>query len=193
MRCEEGDMGGKALVVLGTMDTKGREMLYLQKQIEERGHRGLLIDVGVVGQPAGRADVSREQVAAAGGMPLAELLKNPSREVAAPLMAAGAAAIVRELVAHGEVHGMIALGGTQGTTLATAVMRQLPYGFPKVMVSTMASGNVAPWVGTSDITMMFPVTDILGLNPVSRKILSNAAGAVCGMADSDVTLDTRRH
>ena len=88
-----------------------------------------------------------------------------------------------------KVHGIVALGGTQGTTLSTAVMRSLPYGFPKLMVSTMASGNVAPWVDIRDITMMFSVTDIMGLNPVMRRILANAAGAVCGMAEVEVKLE----
>jgi uncharacterized protein (UPF0261 family) len=104
-------------------------------------------------------------------------------------MAAGASRIVSELMAEGKAHGIVAMGGTQGTTLSTAVMRALPYGVPKVMVSTMASGNVAPWVDIKDITMMFSVTDILGLNPVMRKILANAAGAVCGMASIDVALE----
>ena len=90
-------------------------------------------------------------------------------------MAAGATRIVRDLVAAGKAHAILSLGGTQGTTLSTAVMRALPYGFPKVMVSTMASGNVAPWVDTSDITMMYSVTDIMGLNPFMRRILANAA------------------
>src|SRR5205814_4285247 len=89
----------------------------------------------------------------------------------------------------GRVHGLVSLGGTQGTTLATSVMRELPYRFPKVMVSTMASGDVSRFVDIKDITMMFPVTDILGLNPVSRKMLANAAGAVCGMAESDVAIE----
>jgi uncharacterized protein (UPF0261 family) len=104
-------------------------------------------------------------------------------------MAAGATQIVSGLVEEGKAQGIVSMGGTQGTTLATKVMRALPYGFPKVMVSTMASGNVAPWVDIKDVTMMFSVTDILGLNPVMRKILANAAGAVCGMADVEVTLD----
>jgi uncharacterized protein (UPF0261 family) len=172
------------------MDTKGEEMEFVRAEIAKHGHRALLIDSGVSGQPRGRPDVTREQVAAAGGTSLAELLKHPSREVAAPIMARGATILVKDLVARGEVHGIVSLGGTQGTTLSTAVLRQLPYGFPKVMVSTMASGNVGPFVDIKDITMMFPVTDILGLNPVSRKILSNAAGAVSGMAESDVRLET---
>jgi len=94
------------------------------------------------------------------------------------------------MVKEKKVHGIVAMGGTQGTTLSTKVMRALPYGFPKVMVSTMASGNVAPWVDIKDITMMFSVADIFGLNPVTRKILANAAGAVAGMVNSDVTLET---
>jgi len=101
-------------------------------------------------------------------------------------MTAGATKIVRKLADDGEIHALVALGGTQGTTLSTAVMRALPYGFPKIMVSTMASGNVAPWVGTSDITMMYSVTDIMGLNPFMRRILANAAGAACGMAEVDL-------
>jgi uncharacterized protein (UPF0261 family) len=183
-------MAAKTIIVLGTMDTKGLEMQFVRAEIEKHGHRALLIDSGVVGKPNGQADITREQVAASGGMALAQLLKQPSRETAAPIMAKGAAALVKALVEKGEVHGIVSLGGTQGTTLSTSVMRHLPYGFPKVMVSTIASGNVAPFVDIKDITMMFPVTDILGLNSVSRKMLSNAAGAVCGMAESDVTLET---
>jgi uncharacterized protein (UPF0261 family) len=182
-------MSGKTIVVLATLDTKGVEAQYLREQIEKFGDKTLVVDTGVVGTPATRADVTREEVADAGGMSLAKILEHPSREVAAPVMADGATQIVTGLAAEGKVHGIVAMGGTQGTTLSTKVMRALPYGFPKVMVSTMASGNVAPWVDIKDVTMMFSVTDILGLNPVSRKILANAAGAVCGMADVDVKLE----
>jgi uncharacterized protein (UPF0261 family) len=182
-------MTGKTIVVLATLDTKGVEAQYLREQIEKFGDKALIVDTGVVGTPATRADVTREEVAEAGGMSLAKILENPTREVAAPIMAEGATQIVTRLAAEGKVHGIMAMGGTQGTTLSTKVMRALPYGFPKVMVSTMASGNVAPWVDIKDITMMFSVTDILGLNPVSRKILANAAGAVCGMANVDVKLE----
>lgn len=184
-------MAGKTIVVLATLDTKGREADYLRGQIEAFGDTALIVDTGVVGTPACRADVTRAEVAAAGGMSLADILKHPSRDVAAPVMADGATKIISALVAEGKVHGIVAMGGTQGTTLSTRVMRALPYGFPKVMVSTMASGNVAPWVDIKDITMMFSVTDILGLNPVSRKILANAAGAVCGMAAVEVKMETQ--
>lgn len=182
-------MSGKTIVVLATLDTKGKEAQYLREQIEAFGDQALVIDVGVVGTPATRADITRQEVADAGGMPLSKILEHPSRDVAAPVMAEGALKLVTQLASEGKIHGIVSMGGTQGTTLATKVMRALPYGFPKVMVSTMASGNVAPWVDIKDITMMFSVTDILGLNPVSRKILANAVGAVCGMADVDVRLE----
>jgi uncharacterized protein (UPF0261 family) len=186
-------MSGKTIVVLATLDTKGAETKFLREQIEQMGDRALVVDTGVIGKPAAHADVTRSQVADAGGMSLTEILMHPSREVAAPVMAEGAAKIVMELAAQGKIHGIVAMGGTQGTTLCTRVMRALPYGFPKVMVSTMASGNVSQWVDIKDITMMFSVTDILGLNPVMRRILANAAGAVCGMAASGIKIQLTGH
>jgi len=182
-------MSGKTIVVLATLDTKGREAQYLREQIEKYSDKALVVDTGVTGTPGARPDVTREEVAEAGGMSLARILEQPSRDVAAPVMAEGATKIITQLAEEGKVHGIVAMGGTQGTTLSTRVMRALPYGFPKVMVSTMASGNVAPWVDIRDITMMFSVTDIMGLNPVMRKILANAAGAVCGMAGVEVKLE----
>jgi len=179
-------MSGKTIAVLATLDTKGRETEYLRDRIAGFGDQALVIDTGVTGTPAARPDITREQVAEAGGMSLKKILADPTREVAAPVMAAGATAIVTRLAAEGRIHGILSIGGTQGTTLSTKAMRALPYGFPKVMVSTMASGNVGPWVDIKDVTMMFSVTDIMGLNPVMRKILANAAGAACGMADVDV-------
>lgn len=184
-------MSGKIIVVLATLDTKGREAQYLREQIGKFGDRSLVVDTGVTGVPGTRPDVTREEVAEAGGMPLAKILEHPSRDVAAPVMAEGATKIVTRLAEEGKAHGIVAMGGTQGTTLSTKVMRALPYGFPKVMVSTMASGNVGPWVDIRDVTMMFSVTDIMGLNPVMRKILANAAGAVCGMANVEVTLERK--
>jgi len=181
-------MSGKTIVVLATLDTKGREAQYLREQIEKYGDKAFVVDTGVTGIPGTHPDVTRQEVAEAGGMSLAKILEQPSRDVAAPVMAEGATKIITRLVDEDKVHGIVAMGGTQGTTLSTHVMRALPYGFPKVMVSTMASGNVAPWVDIRDITMMFSVTDIMGLNPVMRKILANAAGAVCGMAGVDVKL-----
>jgi uncharacterized protein (UPF0261 family) len=149
------------------------------------------MDTGVVGTPSAAADISRDELASAGGVALSKLLEKPTRDDAAPVMAEGATQIVTELVARDQAHGIISLGGTQGTTLSTKVMRALPYGFPKVMVSTMASGNVRPWVDVKDITMMFSVADILGLNAFTRQILANASAAVCGMASVGTELHSR--
>lgn len=176
----------KTIALLATLDTKGAEVAYMRDLIVARGHRALVIDSGLIGEPATKPDISNRAVAEAGGKSLDDLRRHADREEAAPVMAAGATKIIRKLADDGEVHALVALGGTQGTTLSTAVMRALPYGFPKIMVSTMASGNVAPWVGTSDITMMYSVTDIMGLNPFMRRVLANAAGAACGMAEVDV-------
>ena len=135
-------MNSKTIVVLATLDTKGPEARYVCDEIEKFGNKALLLDTGVVGAPMAKADIPREKVAEAGGMPLLKMLERPSRAVAAPVMAAGAARILQSLVAERRVHGVLSLGGTQGTTLSTQVMRALPYGFPKVMVSTMASGSL---------------------------------------------------
>jgi uncharacterized protein (UPF0261 family) len=134
-------MTEKTIIILATLDTKGQEAQYIRDQIEGLGDKSLVIDVGVVGEAAARADITRAEVAEAGGTPLAELLEDPDREVAAPVMATGATHIVSKLVKDKKAQGIVSMGGTQGTTLATKVMRALPYGFPKVMVSTMASGN----------------------------------------------------
>jgi uncharacterized protein (UPF0261 family) len=176
----------KTVALLATLDTKGVEIAYMRDCVIARGHRALVIDSGLMGEAVRTADIPNTRVAEAGGSSLQTLRRNADREESAPIMAAGATRLVRELVARGEIHALVALGGTQGTTLSTAVMRALPYGFPKIMVSTMASGNVARWVGTRDITMMYSVTDIMGLNPFMRRVLANAAGAACGMAEVEL-------
>jgi len=178
----------KTIVILGTLDTKGREVEFIKQEIQSWGHKPLVIDTGVVGTPYIKADITREEVAARGEVPLSELLVSPEREKSAPVMAKGAKEIVLGLLREKKIDGIISMGGTQGTTLSTDVMRGLPVGFPKVMVSTMASGNTAPFVDIKDITMIFSVADIMGLNPITKKILSNAVGAVCGMAESRVRI-----
>ena len=178
----------KTIAVIATLDTKGAECAYLREQIEALGSRALLIDIGVVGEPATPADVSREEIAAAGGTELTTLLENPTRQVAVPVMIAGATRCLQDRVGEGKIDGVIGLGGTQGTSTCAAIMQTLPYGLPKILVSTMASGDTSAFVGIKDITMMFSVSDILGLNPLTRKILANAAGAAHGMAQSSVTL-----
>src|SRR5688500_18892458 len=131
----------KTVAVLATLDTKGAEAEFLRQQIEAFGGKALVVDIGVLGKPAARADVAREVVARAGGRPLERLVQQPTREAAQPVMVAGASKLLGEGVRRGEVHAVLGLGGLQGTAACTQVMRSLPYGVPKVMVSTVASGN----------------------------------------------------
>jgi len=172
----------KCVAILVTMDTKGSEADLLRSEIRRLGGDCLLIDMSVVGDTDRPVDVSAAQIAEAGGMPLSRLRDNPNRTDASAVMVRGATAILHGLIDENRVHSLISLGGTQGTNNAAKVMQDLPYGFPKLIVSTLAAGNTAPYVGIKDIAMMFSVGDILGLNPLLRMILSNAAGAAYGMA-----------
>ncbi|PYV11753.1 MAG: hypothetical protein DMG23_03360, partial [Acidobacteria bacterium] len=171
----------KKVAILGTLDTKGEEFAYLREQIESAGVSTLVIDAGVLGEPTFPPDIRREEVSLAGGRQLRDLLAEQDRGRSVTTMAAGAAVVVRRLYDEGTIHGLISLGGSAGTTIGTAAMRSLPVGFPKVMVSTLASGDTRPYVGTKDITMVHSVVDIAGLNVLSRRILGNAAAALAGM------------
>lgn len=178
----------KSIAVLATLDTKGPEAHFLCAQLERLGSTPVLLDVGVMGTPAPGAQYTREVVAERGGESLEQLTSKHTREHAQPVMARGATTILTELLAEGLVDGVVGLGGLQGTALCTEVMRALPYGFPKVMLSTVASGDTSAYVDVKDITMMFSVSDILGLNAFTRKVLARAAGAAHGMALVDVSL-----
>ncbi|MHC5108356.1 MAG: Tm-1-like ATP-binding domain-containing protein [Planctomycetota bacterium] len=177
-------MNRNCIAVLATLDTKGREADFLRSQLDAMGNTALLVDMGVLGTAATIADISREAIAAGGGTPLEQLQRNATREAATPIMARGAIAALTQQIADDRVHGVIGLGGLQGTALCTEVMRALPYGLPKIMVSTVASGDTSSYVDIKDITMMFSVGDILGLNPFTRMILANAAAAAHGMAQA---------
>ena len=174
------------IAVLGTLDTKGREHAFVAERIRSHGHDVLLIDVGTGAEPVVAADISRADVAAAGGLDLAAVVARGDRGECVAAMARAAAALIGRLVDEGRIQGLISLGGGGGTAIATAAMRPLPIGFPKLVVSTLASGNTAPYVGTSDIVMMPAVVDVQGLNRISRTILARAAGAICGMVEADV-------
>ena len=171
----------KTVAVIATFDTKGAEAEFLRHAIEAAGVAVFSVDVGVIGGHSFRADIGPGDVAAAGETTLAALVAGGDRGVAVEAMARGAAVTVRGLFDAGRIHGVISLGGSAGTMIGTAAMRALPLGVPKVMVSTLASGDTRPYVGTRDICMMYSVLDIAGLNVLSRKVLSNAAAAVCGM------------
>ena len=180
------------VVIAGTLDTKGEEIGYVKQLIEDTGCSTLVVDVGILHHPGIQSDISREQVAAAGGIHLGELLRRGDRRLAVQIMTQGAAKIVRDLHRQGLVSGILALGGGTGTHIGTGIMRSLPLGLPKVMLSTVASRDMRDLIGTKDITMMHSVMDILGLNPLSRKILANAAAAVAGMVGSPVRIDRER-
>lgn len=174
------------IAVLGTLDTKGEEHDFVAKVIRARGHEVVLIDVGSGGPPTVRPDVSRETVAAAGGVDLDGIKVRQDRGEAVKAMASAAGLYLAKLVEDGEVQGVISLGGGGGTAIGTAAMRTLPVGFPKVMVSTLAAGNVAPYVGTKDIVMFPSIVDVSGINRISRVLLSRAAGALCGMVETEI-------
>ncbi|MDA0379460.1 MAG: Tm-1-like ATP-binding domain-containing protein, partial [Bacteroidetes bacterium] len=175
----------KTIAILATLDTKAAEAGFMKAEIERLGGKGIVIDIGVVGTPGMEAHFTRRDVIAAGGSTLEEQLDHPSRAKSNPIVTAGATKIMLALQQEGRIHGAVALGGTQGTSTCAPILQALPYGFPKVMLSTAAAGNTAPFVGIKDITMMFAVSDILGLNVFSRHILANAAAAAWGMAQVD--------
>ncbi len=178
-------MTPRTVALIGTFDTKGEEFSFLRERIEGAGLRTLTIDVGVLGSGPFAADISQAEVAAAANESLAELRTGRDRGRSVTAMAVGAKAILVRLFQQEAIHGVVSLGGSAGTAIATAAMRALPCGFPKLMVSTLASGDIKPYVGTTDICMMPSVLDIAGLNRVSRRIIGNAAAAICGMVQSE--------
>jgi uncharacterized protein (UPF0261 family) len=176
----------KIIAVLGALDTKGQEFAFLKTEIEKRACSTLVIDVGVLGAPLFQPEVSAEEIAAAGGAHLADLVARHDRGQAMEVMNRGAAIVVKNLYEKGKFDGIISMGGGGGTGMAASAMRALPVGVPKLLVSTVASGDIAPYVGTTDITMMPSIVDIAGLNRISRMVFTNAAGAICGMVTGKV-------
>ncbi|HAM73490.1 MAG TPA: hypothetical protein DCM86_17795 [Verrucomicrobiales bacterium] len=179
-------MATATIAILGTMDTKGEEHAYVAGLIRQRGHRVLVIDVGSLEAPRLAPDITREEVARAGGADLATLVARRDRGEAVAAMSRGAPVVLARLAAEKRIDGVISLGGGGGTAIGTAAMRALPVGFPKVMVSTLAGGNVTPYVGARDIVMFPSIVDVAGLNRISREILARAAGAICGMVEVSV-------
>ncbi len=173
------------IAILGTLDTKGEEHAFVAEQIKARGHRVLIIDVGALGEPTLKADISRHEIAAAAGVDLAALAAKRDRGETVTAMSRAAPVVLARLAAEKKIDGVISLGGGGGTAIGTAAMRALPIGFPKVMVSTLASGNTAPYVGVKDIVMYPSIVDVAGLNRISRQILTRAAGAICGMVEAE--------
>ncbi|MCA1963544.1 MAG: Tm-1-like ATP-binding domain-containing protein [Prosthecobacter sp.] len=172
------------IAILGTFDTKGAEHGFIADQIRARGFETLLINAGSLAEPTLRPDIPSHEVAAAGAEDWQAVLARQDRGECVTLMERGAEKILAGLVAAGRVQGVISLGGGGGTAICTAAMRALPIGFPKLMVSTLACGNTAPYVGTKDIVMMPAIADVAGINRLTRVIFENAAGAICGMVQA---------
>lgn len=173
----------KTVAVLGTFDTKGKELKFIKECIEEHGLKTLCINTGVF-EPVVEPDISSSEVAAAVGADINAIVEKRDRATATEVLAKGTEKLIPQLYAEGKFDGIISIGGSGGTSLATPAMRQLPLGVPKVMVSTMASGDVSPYVGISDIVMIPSVVDAEGLNDISKVIFSNAANAVVGMVQN---------
>src|SRR5262245_5097605 len=169
------------VVLLGTLDTKGREYDYLRDRLREQGVDVVLVDAGVF-EPLAQADVTQDEVASAAGADVASLREAGDRGAAVDAMCRGAAEVVAKLHAEGRLDGILAVGGSGNSSIAAAAMRVLPVGVPKLIVSTLASGDTRPYVGASDVSMTYSVVDIAGINSISARILSNAAGAIAGMA-----------
>jgi uncharacterized protein (UPF0261 family) len=165
----------------GTLDTKGAEIGFVRDLLLQAGVATLVLDAGVLQPPLFLPDISREEVYAAAGTHLSTIQKMADRGRAVAAAARGMVKIAQNLHSQGLVEGVLGLGGSAGTTIATAAMRALPFGIPKLMVSTLASGQVRPYVGVRDIFMLHSVVDISGLNRISRTVLTNAARAMIGM------------
>ena len=174
-----------SVVIVGTLDTKGEEIDFARDVLEAQGVDVHLVDVGVMGPSDVAADTTAEAVAEAGGSTLEALQEAGDRGKAMEVMGDGAAAIVTEMYEDGVLDGILGLGGGGNTSIATGAMRALPVGVPKLMVSTMASGDTEPYVGTKDIAMMYSVADIEGLNQLSRTVISNGALAMVGMVSNE--------
>jgi uncharacterized protein (UPF0261 family) len=174
------------VVLLGTLDTKGREYMFLCDRVREHGVEVLLVDAGILGEPHATPDIGRDEVAAAAGVDVASLVAANDRGAAIDAMARGAAKLVLRLHAEGRLDGILGLGGSGNSTIIAQAMRALPVGVPKLLVSTLASGDTRPYMGSVDITMMYSVVDIAGINRISARIMTNAAAMIAGAAKAGV-------
>ncbi len=169
------------VLLLGTLDTKGEELGFVRERLALHGVGAVVADAGVLGPPRLTPDVTREELGAAAGVDVGALAAGEDRGAAIGAMAGAAAALARRLYDEGAIRGVVGAGGSGNTAIATAAMQALPVGVPKLMVSTMAAGDTRDYVGGVDVTLMASVTDVAGLNTISRRILANAAAAMAGM------------
>jgi uncharacterized protein (UPF0261 family) len=179
-----------SVVIVGTLDTKAEEIGFARDVIESQGVDVHVVDVGVLGEPGFEPDTTAAAVAEAAGTTVEALREAGDRGESMEAMGEGAAAVATRLHEEGVLDGLLGLGGSGNTSIATTAMRALPYGVPKLMVSTMASGDVRPYVENRDVAMMYSVADIEGLNQLSRTVISNAALAMVGMVATEADVET---
>ena len=175
----------KTILLIATHDTKEEEARFLKSCIESYGNRVMVMDTGILAPPKGNVDISQNEVAERAGTPLADALARGDKRECTEIMCHGAASLTNELYDQGRIYGVIGIGGAQGTEIASAAMRALPTGVPRLLASTVANGphQFGFYVGTKDLTIMHTVSDLQGLNFLSKQILQNAAGAICGMVE----------
>jgi len=170
----------KTIVLLGRLDSKGKEYAYVKSQMLRGGFDVIVVDAGTRGTPQFEPDIPRQEVASAAGVKIQDVVDPADENKEIRVMMEGASKIARQLHDSGKLDGIMCLGGSRGTAIGTAAMRALPFGIPKMMVSTIASGDMRPYVATKDITLIHSVTDIVGLNRMTKRLLTYAAGAVMG-------------
>jgi len=175
----------KSIVIAGALDTKGSEFAFVKSLIEQAGVNTVVVDFGVMGEPTFVPEISRAEVAQAGGGDLAQLASGQHKDEAMRVMADGLTVVVRRLYDQGRLDGIVSMGGSGGTSIATAAMRALPVGVPKLMVSTIGGGDVSAYAGSKDIMFMPSIVDVSGINSISRAIYTNAAGAIVGAVQMD--------
>jgi len=175
----------KTIVIVSTLDTKGQEAAFLKSLIQKRGHRVILLDTNTGGEPSILPDISAQEVAKAGGSDIDEIRKIKDTAKVSAIMVEGAIKKVKRLLEKGELDGIVSFGGASNTTIATTIMKSLPFGIPKVMLSSMAAvpAYAGGYFGTKDIAILHSVVDIAGLNPLVQDVLTRAAGAICGMVE----------
>ncbi|MBC8876402.1 MAG: Tm-1-like ATP-binding domain-containing protein [Planctomycetes bacterium] len=175
-----------SVYLLVTLDTKGDEAAFVRDRLQAMGVEVTVVDAGCIGQPSFAGDVTRDEVFQAAGTTLEAMIAKNDRGDAVTQAAVGAAKLVAGAFAAGQVDGVMSLGGSAGTTIGTTAMRTLPIGVPKLMVSTLASGQVRQYVGSKDIMMLNSVVDIAGINRISRRILAEAAAAMAGLVQNPI-------
>ena len=174
----------RTVLIIATLDTKSDEVIHLKGIIESHGLSVCILDTGILGEPQGvKPTIPAAETAQAGGLPLAKVRQKPSRGEAVEVMLQGAAVLSKKLYEKGEIHGAVSMGGAEGGVMAAAAMQVLPPGFPKLIITPLASGArpFGPFIGIRDIMVMHSLVDIAGINEISRTIFDNAAYAICGM------------